>query len=85
MSDPPGTVLVVQHRDRLARLWVEHVHAGPDRRRIMVAGIGDLVRDRIDVVTPMCVRRYERRAAQDRALGAMIASGFQPEPSGVVS
>jgi putative resolvase len=78
LSDPPATVLVMEHRDRLARLWMEHVHAE------RAAGRGDLVGDMIDVVTSICVRQYGRRDAQNRASGVLMASGFQPEPAEVV-
>ena len=53
LSDPDAKVIVVEHRDRLARFGVEHPEARG--RRIVVAHRGevtdDLVRDMIEVLT----------------------------------
>ena len=57
LSDPSATVVVVEHRDRLARFGVEHLEAalGAHGRRIVVADsdetTDDLVRDMIEVLT----------------------------------
>jgi putative resolvase len=61
LSDPDAKVIVVEHRDRLARFGVEHLEAvlAAQGRRIVVADPGemtdDLVRDMIDV-SPRCAR-----------------------------
>jgi putative resolvase len=80
LSDPSVTVIVVEHRDRLARFGVEHLEAAlaAQGRRVAVADEGettdDLVRDLIEVLTSMCARLYGRRGARDRALRAVTAT-----------
>ena len=79
LSDPSATVIVVEHRDRLARFGVEHLDAAlaAQGRRVLVANPGettdDLVRDMIEVLTSMCARLYGRRGARNRALRAVTA------------
>jgi putative resolvase len=83
---PSATVIVVEHRDRLARFGVEHLHTAlaAQGRRIVVVDASetsdDLVRDMIEVLTSMCARRYGRRGAGNRALRAVTATKQQPEP-----
>ena len=86
LSDPAVSVLVVEHRDRLARLGVEHLQAAfVASRRRLVAGeseetTGDLVGDITEVGTSMCARLYGRRAAKDRAARAIaVATGQASE------
>ncbi len=80
LSDPDATVIVVEHRDRLARFGVEHLQAAlaAQGRRIVVAHAGettdDLVRDMIEVLTSMCARLYGRCGARNRALRAVTAT-----------
>ncbi|WP_204802139.1 IS607 family transposase [Mycobacterium riyadhense] len=80
LSDPSATVVVVEHRDRLARFGVENLEAalGAHGRRIVVADAGettdDLVRDMIEVLTSMCARLYGRRGARNRAMRAVTAT-----------
>jgi putative resolvase len=80
LSDPSARVIVVEHRDRLARLGVEHLRAalGAQGRRIVVVDAGetedDLVRDMIEVLTSMCARLYGRRGAGNRAMRAVMAT-----------
>lgn len=80
LSDPSASVVVVEHRDRLARFGVEHLEAalGAHGRRIVVADSGetndDLVRDMIEVLTSMCARLYGRRGARNRAMRAVTAT-----------
>jgi putative resolvase len=80
LSDPDATVIVVEHRDRLARFGVEHLEAAlsGQGRRIVVADPGetteDLVRDMIEVLTSMCARLYGRRGARNRAMRAVTAT-----------
>jgi len=80
LSDPSATVIVVEHRDRLARFGVEHLDAAlaAQGRRVLVADPGetadDLVRDMIEVLTSMCARLYGRRGARNRALRAVTAA-----------
>jgi putative resolvase len=79
LSDPSVTVIVVEHRDRLARFGAEQLDAAlaAAGRRILVADPGetsdDLVRDMIEVLTWMCARLYGRRGARNRAMRAVTA------------
>jgi putative resolvase len=80
LSDPSVTVIVVEHRDRLARFGVEHLEAAlaAQGRRIAIADEGettdDLVRDMVEVLTSMCARLYGRRGARNRAMRAVTAA-----------
>ncbi|MCZ9635303.1 IS607 family transposase [Rhodococcus sp. BH5] len=80
LSDPSASVVVVEHRDRLARFGVEHLEAAlsAQGRRIVVTDEGetedDLVRDMIEVLTSMCARLYGRRGARNRAMRAVTAT-----------
>lgn len=80
LADPKVAVIVVEHRDRLARFGVEYIEAAlsSQGRQIMVVNEGeqklDLVQDFIDVVTSMCSRIYGRRAAKNRAQRALAAA-----------
>ena len=84
LSDPSATVVVVEHRDRLARLGVEHLEAalGAPGRGIVVADSGettdDLVRDMIEVLTWVCARLSGRRGARNRAMRAITATTAEP-------
>jgi putative resolvase len=84
LSDPDAKVVVVEHRDRLARFGVEHLEAAlaAQGRRIVVADPGettdDLVRDMIEVLTSMCARLYGRRGARNRAMRAVTATKHEP-------
>ncbi len=80
LADPAAAVIVVEHRDRLARFGVEYLEAAlaAHGRRLVVADAGettdDLVRDMIEVLTSMCARLYGRRGARNRALRAVTAA-----------
>ncbi|WP_414826562.1 IS607 family transposase [[Mycobacterium] zoologicum] len=80
LSDPSASVVVVEHRDRLARFGVAYLEAAlsAQGRRIIVADQGetvdDLVRDMIEVLTSMCARLYGRRGARNRAMRAVTAT-----------
>ncbi len=80
LSDPSASVVVVEHRDRLARFGVEYLEAAlsAQGRRIVVTDQGetddDLVRDVIEVLTSMCARLYGRRGARNRAMRAVTAT-----------
>ena len=84
LSDPSATVIVVEHRDRLARFGTEHLDAAlaAHGRRIVVVDDGettdDLVRDTIEVLTSMCARLYGRRGARNRAMRALTAAKREP-------
>ena len=84
LSDRDAKVIVVEHRDRLARFGVEHLEAAlsAQGRRIVVADPGettdDLVPDMIEVLTSMCARLYGRRGARNRAMRAVRATQRGP-------
>ena len=75
-----ASVVVVEHRDRLAGFGVEGLHAAlaVQGRRIVVVEDGettdDLVRDMIEVLTSLCARLYGGRGARERALRAVTAT-----------
>ena len=83
LADPKVTTVVVEHRDRLARMtaWrgmnAELVEAALSAhgRRLVVIGTGelddDLVRDMTEVLTGFCARLYGRRSARNRAVKAL--------------
>jgi putative resolvase len=80
LSGPAVTMIVAEHRDRLARFGVEHVQAAlpATGRSIMVLDPGevkdDLVRDMAEVLTSMCARLHGRRPARKRADAAVRAA-----------
>jgi putative resolvase len=88
LADPSATVIVVEHRDRLARFGLEHLEAAlaAHGRKIVVTDPGetadDLVRDMIEVLTSMCARLYGRRGARNRAMRAVTAAGHEPGEAG---
>ncbi|MEH0574706.1 IS607 family transposase [Streptomyces sp. B21-108] len=77
LSDPQAAVIVVEHRDRLARFGVEHLEAvlSASGRRLVVLDptetADDLVRDITEVLTAMCASLYGRRAGKNRAARAV--------------
>jgi putative resolvase len=80
LRDPTATVIVVEHRDRLARFGVEHLEsalAAHGRRVVAVEDAevpGDLERDMLEVLTCVCARLYGRRSAARRARAALAAA-----------
>jgi putative resolvase len=80
LSDVSAAVIVVEHRDRLARFGVEHLEsalAAAGRRLVVLNAqetTDDLVRDMTEVLTSMCARLYGRRSAKRRAELAMSAA-----------
>jgi len=84
LADPSIHILVVEHRDRLARFGVEYIEASlaAQGRSVIIVEAGeqklDIVQDFIDVVTSMCARIYGRRAAGNRAKAAIAAASATP-------
>lgn len=80
LSDPSASVVVVEHRDRLARFEVKDLEAAlsAQGRTIIVTDRGeaadDLVGDMIEVLTLMCARLYGRRGARNGAMRAVTAA-----------
>jgi putative resolvase len=88
LADPKATMIVVEHRDRLARFGVEHLEAAlsAQGRRLVVVDPGessdDLVRDMIEVLTSFCARLYGRRGARNRALRAVTCAKHAKQSRG---
>ncbi|MHB1445469.1 MAG: IS607 family transposase [Acidimicrobiales bacterium] len=77
LGDPTVATVVVEHRDRLARMNAELVESAlaAHGRRLVVLDPGevddDLVRDMTEVLTSFCARLYGRRSARNRAEKAL--------------
>jgi len=88
LPDPCAGVVVVEHRDRLARFGFEYLEAAlaAHGRKIVVADPGettdDLVRDMIEVLTSLCARLHGRRGARNRAMRAVTAAGHETAQAG---
>ena len=86
LADPKVTTVVVEHRDRLARLNAELVEAALSAhgRRLVVLDDGenddDLVRDMTEVLTSFCARLYGRRSARNRAEKALRSDAHDVGP-----
>ena len=86
LADPTVTMIVVEHRDRLARFGAGHLEAALSAhgRRLVVVDPGetsdDLVCDMIDVLTSFCARLDGRRGARNRALRAVTCARRPPDP-----
>jgi putative resolvase len=84
LADPTVTMIVVEHRDRLARFGVQYLEAALSAhgRRLVVVDAGeatdDLVGDMIEVLTSFCARLYGRRGARNRALRAVTCAKRPP-------
>lgn len=80
LADPDASVIVVEHRDRLARFGVEYIVAAlsAQGRTVRIVDDGevddDLVRDMTEVLTSFCARLYGRRSAKNRAEKALAAA-----------
>ena len=80
LSGPTVTSIIVEHRDRLARMnagLVESALKAQGRRIIVVDDTeldDDLARDMTEVLTSFCARLYGRRAAKRKAEAALRAA-----------
>lgn len=80
LSDPTVTTLIVEHRDRLARMnagLIESALKAQGRRLIVVDDTeldDDLVRDMTEVLNSFCARLYGRRAAKHKTDAALKAA-----------
>ena len=80
LADPTVRVIIVEHRDRLARMnagLVESALKAQGRRIIVVDDTefdDDLVRDMTEVLTSFCARLYGRRSAKHKAEAALRAA-----------
>ncbi len=89
LADPKVSVVVVEHRDRLARMNAELVEAALSAhgRRLVVIDDDevddDLVRDMTEVLTSFCARLYGRRSARNRAEKALRCAEHDVGPMAV--
>ncbi|WP_294731539.1 IS607 family transposase [uncultured Faecalibaculum sp.] len=80
LADSKITTIIVEHRDRLARMNVGLIESAlkAQGRRIIVVDDSeqedDLVRDMTEVLTSFCARLYGKRAAKHKAQKAMEAA-----------
>jgi len=79
LGDPKIGLIVVEHRDRLARFGSEYISIVLEAsgRKLCIINetecADDLVQDMIDVLTSFCARLYGRRSAKNKANKAMEA------------
>lgn len=79
LADPTVTTIIVEHRDRLARMHIGLVESAlkAQGRRILVVDDteldDDLVQDMTEVLTSFCARLYDHKSAKHRAQQALEA------------
>lgn len=79
LADSTVTTIIVEHRDRLARMnvgLVESALEASGRRLIVVDDTerdDDLLQDMTEVLTLFCARLYDRKSAKHRAQQALEA------------
>lgn len=77
LRDPAIGVIVVEHRDRLARFGSEYIEAAlaAAGRKLIIVDDGeathDLIHDAVDVMTSLCASLYGHRSAKNRAKRAL--------------
>ena len=87
LSDRAVTTVVVEHRDRLARINAGLIEAAlaADGRRLVVLDESeaddDLVREMTEVLTSFCARLYGRRSARNRAIKALNCAKHDVGPA----
>ena len=80
LENPSVSIIVVEHRDRLARFGSEYIIAALEASNRMVEIVNeaeckdDLDQDMVDVLTSFCARLYGKRAAKNRAMRALEAT-----------
>jgi putative resolvase len=80
LENPSASILVVEHRDRLARFGSEYIESAltaANRKVVIVNDTemnDDLVQDMVDVLTSFCARLYGKRAAKNKAQRALAAA-----------
>ena len=80
LADPTVGTIVVEHRDRLARMnagLVTSALMAQGRRVIVIDDTevdDDLIRDMTEVLTSFCARLYGRRSAEHKASAAIKAA-----------
>ena len=85
LADPAVTTVVIEHRERLARMNTELIEAAlaAHGRHLAVLDPAelddDLVRDMTEALTSFCARLYGRRSARNRARRALLCAQHDPE------
>lgn len=80
LENPSISIVVVEHRDRIARFGSEYIEsalAAANRKVVIINDMemrDDLVQDMIDVLTSFCARLYGKRAAKNKAERALEAT-----------
>jgi Predicted site-specific integrase-resolvase len=80
LANPSISIIVVEHRDRIARFGSEYLIStlSASNREVRIINEtecnDDLVQDMIDVLTSFCARLYGRRSAKNRAKKALEAA-----------
>lgn len=75
-TDSPD-IIVVEHKDRLARFGFELIKSASKKDILLMNETEsdmDLIQDFVDVVTTMCARIYGQRSAKNRAKRAIDAA-----------
>jgi putative resolvase len=91
LADPRVTMVVVERRDRPARMNAELLEAALSAhgRRLVVLDDGEvddeLVRDTLGVLTSFCARLYGRRSARNRAQKALRCAERNVRPKALSS
>jgi len=87
LAGPAVTTVVIERRERVARMNTELIEAAlaAHGRHLAVLGPGelddDLVRDMAEVLTSFCARLYGRRSARNRARRAVLCAQRNPDPA----
>lgn len=77
LLNPSISIIIVEHRDRLARFGAEYIIASlsASHRQIIIANNteckDDMVQDMINVLTSLCVKLYGRKSAKNKVKKAM--------------
>ncbi len=85
LGDPRVSMIVVEHRDRLALFGVEYLEAALSAHGRTVVVLDDaelpddLARDLTEVLTSMCARLFGRRSASRQAAAAVVAIENEPD------
>ncbi|VUT23664.1 MAG: hypothetical protein MOIL_00097 [Candidatus Methanolliviera sp. GoM_oil] len=80
LATPSASIIIVEHRDRLARFGSDYIISALSsaNREVQIINESecndDLVQDMIDVLTSFCATLYGRRSAKNRAKKAMEAA-----------
>lgn len=83
LSDPKIGIIIVEHRDRLARFGSDYIIASmsASKRQVIIINTSeckdDLVTDMVDVLTSFCARLYGSRGAKNRANKALEATKIE--------